>query len=46
MEGNILYNIILGRQLIHDMEVDPSTLHRCIKFDNKDKTIKIDVDEE
>lgn len=37
MEGNIPYNIILGRPWIHDMEEVPYTLHKCVKFEHKGK---------
>lgn len=35
VEGEMQYNLLLGHPWIEDMEVIPSTLHRCLKYLHK-----------
>ncbi|XP_070045806.1 uncharacterized protein [Nicotiana tomentosiformis] len=35
IDTDMVYNVILGRPWIHDMDVVPSTLHQVIKFPSK-----------
>jgi len=46
IDGKPLFNFILGRPWINDMEGVASTLHRCFKFCFKGNVYKVEADEQ